>query len=193
LVVITPEHLSYRLRQHLERFFKGRRHEEFTWTIGSIQRSLPRFRVRRIEPAKPDQPWAYVTIGAWEATVNEPHGTEFLLLSPTENPLHVELLAMVANFHADPPYRLAVGHTMKIGRPWIEGSTSDHLLVSPPYPYGPGLEHCYVDGRHIRVLWLVPISTAEAALVADQGLEALEALLEERGVNVLDPTRPSVV
>ena len=134
-----------------------------------------------------------MTIGAWEATVNEPHGTEFLLLAPTENPLHVELLAMVANLHADPRYRLAVGHTLKIGRPWIEGSTSDHLLVSLPYPYGPELEHCHVDGRHIRVLWLVPITTAEAALVADRELEALEELLEERGVNVVDATRPSVV
>jgi hypothetical protein len=191
--VITPEHISHRLQEHLERFFKGRRQEDFTWTIGSIQRSLPRFRVRRIEPATPDQPWAYVTIGAWEATVNEPHGTEFLLLSPTENPLHVELLAMVANLHADPRYRLAVGHTLKIGRPWIDGSTSDHLLVALPYLCGPEFEDFNLDGRHIRILWLVPITLAEAALVAEEDLEALEGLLEERGVNVVDPTRPSVV
>ncbi len=134
-----------------------------------------------------------MTIGAWEATVNEPHGTEFMLLSPTENPLHVELLAMVANLHADPRYRLCIGDTLKIGRPRLEGSASDHLLVSLPYPYGPEFEHCQVDDRHIQILWLVPITAAEAALVDDRGLEVLEQLLEDRRVNVVDPLRPSIV
>jgi hypothetical protein len=34
------------------------------------------------------------------------HSTQFALLSPEESPFHVELLAMVANLHADPRYRL---------------------------------------------------------------------------------------
>jgi hypothetical protein len=191
--VITPEHVSHRVAQHVDRFFSGRRHEDFIWTTGSIQNSLPRFRTRRIKPAKRNEPWVYVSIGAWEATINQPHGNEFMLLSPTENPLHVELLAMVANLHADPRYRLDVGATLKIGRPWLDRSASDHLLVSLPYPYGPEFEHCQVDGRHIQILWLVPITAAEAAFVDDRGLEALEQSLEHRGVNVVDPLRPSVV
>lgn len=64
---------------------------------------------------------------------------------------------MVASFHADERYRLSIGQTVDIGRPWIEGSSADHLLVSLPYPYGPGLEHCEAAGRHVQVLWLVPI------------------------------------
>lgn len=93
---------------------------------------------------------------SWEATAEEPDGLEFFLLSPTEFALHVELLAMVTNFHADAPYRLSVGRTMNIGRPWIEGLSADHLLVSLPYPYDPSFECCDLDGRQVRFLWLVP-------------------------------------
>jgi hypothetical protein len=57
-------------------------------------------------------------------------------LSPTEDPRHVELLAMEADLHADARYRLRAGSAVNIGRPWMDGSRADHLLVSLPYPYG---------------------------------------------------------
>lgn len=59
-------------------------------------------------------------------------------------------------------YRLSVGRTVNIGRPWIEGAPADHQLLSLPYPHGPGLAHCDASGRHVHVLWLVPITEAEA-------------------------------
>jgi CHC2 zinc finger/Suppressor of fused protein (SUFU) len=104
---------------------------------------------------------------------------------------HVELLAMVANLHADVRYRLRVGNTVNIGRPWAEGSAADHLLVSLPYPYGPALEMCELGERHVRFLWLVPITAAEANLVRSKGLEALESLLEQGNVDV--PLCPTTV
>ncbi|HEY0561308.1 MAG TPA: suppressor of fused domain protein [Frankiaceae bacterium] len=180
------------LRAHLDAFWPDRSHEEFVWSRGPIGTSLPRFRVRRIAPAIPSEPWVYVTVGAWEATGSDAHGTEFLLLSPVEEPLHVELLAMVANLHADARYRLHVGSTITIGRPWIDSSLADHLLVSLPYPYGPALEHCRLAERHLQLLWLVPITPAEAGIVEKQGLGALEPLLDQPGVDVLAPTRRSV-
>jgi hypothetical protein len=191
--VITDDEVFDGIRSHLDRVWPDRPHEEFVWTLGPIGQSLPRFRVRRIAPTEKRHPWVYVTVGAWEATADDVHGTEFLLLSPTENPLHVELLAMVANLHADERYRLKVGSTINIGRPWMEGSVADHLLVSLPYPYGPGLERCELGERHVRVLWLVPITAAEADLVRSKGLEALERLLEQPDVNVLAPQRRSLV
>lgn len=180
-------------KAHLDTFWPDRPHEDFAWTLGPVSGSLPRMRVRRISPVRPRDPWVYVTIGAWEATADGPHATEFVLLSATENPLHVELLSMVANFHADPNYRLGVGSVMNIGRPWVGESSADHLLVTLPYPFGPELEICNVGDRHVRYLWLVPITGSEAVLVRDAGLEALEKLLDERQVDVISPTRSSVV
>ena len=180
-------------RAHLRHFWSNRSQEEFVWALGPVERSLPGFAVRRVAPAEPNDPWVYVSLGAWQATRDSDHGMEFFLLSPREDPLHVELLAMVANLHADNRYHLKVGSTIDIGRPWIEGSTTDYLLVSLPYPYGPTLEMCYVGARHIRFLWLVPISRAEADLVRDQGLEVLEDKLDRSGVDVISPTRSSLV
>jgi hypothetical protein len=56
----------------------------------------------------------------WEATADDIRGTEFFLLSPTEDPRHVELLAMVVNLHADARYRLRVGSTVSTGQPWMD-------------------------------------------------------------------------
>ncbi|WP_436500252.1 suppressor of fused domain protein [Actinokineospora sp. HUAS TT18] len=88
--------------------------------------------------------------------------------------------------------RLEIGSTVNIGRPWLDGGTADHLLVSLPYPYGPTLEHLDADGTHVQFLWLVTITGAEAKLVRTDGLEALERLLDT-GVDVIDPRRPSLV
>jgi hypothetical protein len=191
--VITDEEVFDGIRSHLARFWPDRPQEEFVWTLGPIGASLPRFRVRRVAPVEPTDPWVYVTVGAWEATAEGAHGSEFFLLSPEENPLHVELLAMVAHLHADPRYRLDVGSTVNIGRPWMEGAASDHLLVSLPYPYGRALEHCELGERHVRFLWLVPITAAEANVVRAKGLETLERLLEQSNVDVIAPERPSLV
>lgn len=180
------------VRSHLERIWPDRPHEEFEWTLGPISRSLPRFRVRRIAASAARDVWVYASVGAWEATPADGTSTEFFLLSPSESPFHVELLAMVANLHADPRHRLDVGSLVDIGRSWIEGSRCDHLLVSLPYPYGPQLERCEVDGRLIRFLWLVPITPGEAALAGSKGVEALERLLEQSGVNPVAAMRPSV-
>ena len=180
-------------RAHVEQFWPDRVHEEFIWTLGPIGEVLPRFRVRRVAPGERRDPWVYVSIGAWEATADDDHGTEFLLLSPTEDARHVELLAMVAHLHADARYRLAVGSTVDIGRPWIGDAVADHLLVTLPYPYGPDLELCRLDGRTVQFVWLVPITAAEAGLVRRDGLDTFERLLEETGVDVISPQRRSLV
>lgn len=179
------------VRQHLSAFWPDHSHEEFAWPVGPIEGNLPGFRVRRVAPLVPTDPWVYVTVGASGATAGD--GLEFLILAPTESDSHVETLAMVANFHADPNHTVSLGRTIEIGRPWTEGAIADHLLVSLPYPYGPALEHCEAPDRHIQVLWLAPITAAEARYASERGLEALEQLLEQSAVDVISPGRPSVV
>jgi hypothetical protein len=189
--MIDAEHVRDAVRRHVERFWPDRPQEEFSWTLGPIEERLPGFRVRRVAPVQPTDPWVYVTVGA--AGTSDGDGMEFFLLSPSESPRHVETLAMVASFHADPRHRLAVGRTVDIGRPWIEGAVADHFVVALPYPYGPVLEHCDAPGRHVQVLWLVPITQAEAHHVGERGLEAFERLLEASEVDVISPSRRSLV
>jgi hypothetical protein len=180
-------------RAHLIRFWPSRAHEEFIWTLGPVAKKLPNLRVRRIAPGQPEDEWVYVTVGAWDEAQEDAHGLEFLLQSRSENPLNVELLAMVGYLHSDPRYRLGLGSIVDIGRPWAEGSASDHLFVALPYSYGPTLENCLHPDRHIRFLWLVPITSREADFARSNGLPALEDLLEKSQLDMIDPERPSVV
>lgn len=189
--MIDANQSRHAVRHHFQRFWKGRAQEEFAWTLGPIEENLPGFRVRRVAPRKRPEPWVYATVGASAAT--EGDGNEFLLLSPTESPRHVETLAMVANSHTDLRYRLAVGSLINLGRPWMDGSPSDHLMVSLPYPFGPNLEHCDGPEKHIQVLWLVPITATEARFVRERSFEEFEDLLEASDADVIAPGRPSLV
>ena len=153
---------------------------------------LPRFRVCRIAPVAASEPWAYVSIGAWEAA-GDGERLEFLILSPTETPRHVETLAMIANYHADLRYRLKAGDVVVIGHAWMEGATCDRLLVSLPYPYGPVLERCCAEGGEIRFLWLLPITQKEHEYLCANGAGALEERFQEAAIDAIDLQRVSVV
>ncbi|GAA2878343.1 hypothetical protein HD593_011091 [Nonomuraea rubra] len=103
-------------------------------------------------------------------------------------------MTMVAYHHAGPPHqRLDHSHVVPIGRPWVADSACDRYLISLPYPFGPDFEVCAWDGGHARILWLLPIIKGERDLLVNAGLEALEALFDEKEIDYLDPRRPSVV
>lgn len=159
----------------------------FSWELGPIRKVLPDFRVCRISPLQPPEPWVYVSIGA---SIDDT--IEFFILSPEENPRHVESLAIVAHFHATGG-RLTVGRIVNCGRPWLEGSKCDHFFVSLPYPYGPALEWCDATKQRTQVLWLLPITSDEADFAALHGIEALESAFDKAEIEMVDPQRPSVV
>lgn len=180
------------IRSHIHSFWPDRRKEYFSWTLGPIGHTLPSFSVCRVSPNTPLEPWIYLSVGAWEVKRNEHF--EFFLMSPTEEALHVETLAMVANFWADPRYELHVGKVLDIGRPWLEGSPCDHLLISLPYPFGPKLEVCRVSNEMtVRFLWLLPIHRSEAEFLREKGLEALERRFDECAIDYLDAQREPVI
>jgi len=185
---------TYReLRNHLQAIWPTRDVEAFDWTHGPIQQVLPNFRVLRIAPEKPGEPWIYASMGAWEVTGDSPWGVEFVILSPVADAIHVETLAWVAQYHSDPKYRLNVGSTINIGRPWMDGATCSRFLVSLPYFAGPRLEICRLQNRAIRFLWLLPITDAEWEHLRAHGQAALEQRLEAVRINPVDPKRPSAV
>ena len=181
------------LLRHLDGFWPQRKKEEFVWTVKPDRPALPDLRILRIEPQVAREPWVYVTIGAWEARGIVNHGFEFMLLSRVEDPIHIETLAWVANYHADPAFGVGIAEVLDLGRPWMDGSACDHLLVSLPYPYGPQFEHCVVGAYHVRFLWLLPITASEAAFAETHGVEAFEQQLEARGVDAVDRSRAAVV
>jgi hypothetical protein len=180
------------IHEHLKRFWPKNQRETFSWGPGPIRETLPHWQVVRITPLRSGEPWVYATVGAWEIPTEANCGMEFVLLSPREDPIHVETQAMVSNFHADPRYRVHLGKVLDIGRPWMDDSNCNQFLVSLPYPQGPGLENCYVDGYHVRFLWLLPITATERRYLEANGQEALERRFEGSGINAVDPLRQSV-
>ena len=170
--MIDQDRVITAIRNHLDQFWPKRAKRDFVWIAGPAQRVLPDFRVCRIESSTPTDGWVYVSLGI--SKIHSPDHMEFFILSPIEDPIHVENLAMVAYFHADPCYGVHLGKIINIGRAWMNGATCDQFLVSLPYPLGPGFEWCNIGDMKIRFLWLLPITAAEAEFMRAHGQEALE-------------------
>jgi hypothetical protein len=203
----TQEQINEALHVHVRSFFTGREVDELElgdlpFDTQPLQRVLPDLRLLRIRPDRNGAEWVYTTLGVWEITARErdQHGLqEFVLAASEDRDAHLRILGMVAHYHADPAERLGVGHTLPIGRPWVEGSRCDHLLVSRPYPWGPKLEICPLGDDHVHFLWLLPITKEERDFKAESdergenGLEELEQRFDAAAIEWWRPDRPSVV
>lgn len=179
---------------HVRRFFRGHEPIAAKYWPGPIETRLPGFKVLAIPPGPRTGLWTYASIGASAIRSND-HANEFFVLAQESDDAHVELVTMIAYYHADedPAFRLGLGHTVPIGRPWLPGSHCDHLLVSLPYPFGPELEQCPDSDGHIQVLWLLPITDEERAFRFEHDLEALEQRFDTAALEYWRPDRPSVV
>ncbi|MFL1382424.1 MULTISPECIES: suppressor of fused domain protein [unclassified Nocardiopsis] len=172
------------LEEHLRGFWPGRELEPVTWKDGPVLERLPDFATYRVTQG-PERGWNYATVGA-----SASGGVEFVLMAPHGTDDHAETLALVAHVNSFEEHRVDVGSVLDLGRPWTGGSRMEHLLVSPPYPYGPLLEQA---PGGVRYLWLLPVHAAEAEVVLTEGLEAFEELLEAEGIDILAIDRPPVV
>ncbi|MEU8578664.1 suppressor of fused domain protein [Streptomyces asoensis] len=134
-----------------------------------------------------------MSAGCWAAGEEDGdgHGLESVMTAHVRDQRFIELMAMIAAYHCT-GHRLGLEHSMSIGAPWVPGSACDHVLISLPYLYGPDLEHCPVPGGHARILWVLPVTTAETAFRRRHGHEALEQPFDEAEINPLDPFRASV-
>ncbi|MFF4035737.1 suppressor of fused domain protein [Streptomyces sviceus] len=120
------------------------------------------------------------------------HRLEFVMTAHVRDQRIIDLMAMVVHYHCG-GRQLALDHGMPIGEPRVPGSTRDHLLISLPYLHGPDLEHCPLPGRHARILWTLPVTTAEIEFRRRHGHEALEQLFDEAKIIPTDPFWASVV
>jgi hypothetical protein len=180
--------------EHYRGFWGADRIEEVHWTPEHLGSRLPDFHIAKVRPQGQADMWTFASIGAWRATEGEPSGLEFVAVSRGQSAAVMANLGMVAYYHAGPPEnRLGLHHLLTIGSGWVEGSTLESVLVSRPYPWGPKLEHCQLPDRHIQIVWLLPITTAEHAFAREHGVNVLEERLEVAEVDYLDPSRPSVI
>ena len=179
--------------EHLEHHLSDRTAASITPVRDGVQERLPGFRVLRVAPEQTGEPWVYATSGAAGSAAADEPGAEYVLLAPAQDPVLVEMLATLATVNADAEEHFGVGSIIALGRPWMASSWARHLLVLPPYPFGPGFEVYEDAGRSTVALWLVPILAAEAQYVREHGHQALEQIIETRKANVADPARRSVV
>lgn len=162
------------------------------WTVGGILVSIPDFVVCKISPSQDNKSWIYISIGASKFINEKGEHLEFVLVAPYDSPEHIETLAMVANYHSDPKFRLELGSVVAIGRGWVENSKCDHLMLDLPFFKGPELEVVNINKHAVRILWLVPISKSEYGYLETYGKQALEDELERNRVRVTDPFRKTL-
>jgi Suppressor of fused protein (SUFU) len=143
--------------------------------------------------ASPGSSWCYVTLGAWQATRDDHHALEYFILSPCPTAYHIETLAELTLQWADADPKPSLGSIIDTGRPWIDGAVADHFLLTLPYPFGPEFENVLHNDLHIQIMWLLPITNAEAAFIQRRGIDQFEQLAESSGVQFADPRRPSLV
>ncbi|HVF60298.1 MAG TPA: suppressor of fused domain protein [Thermoanaerobaculia bacterium] len=180
-----------RLRAHLSTFFSGHEATEDVWLEGPLAQRAPWFSVLRFAPGPRTPLWTYASIGA--SALDNPRDAllEFVVVVEKPTRRAVELLTMTADYHAD--HGLGPGHTGGFGEPWLPGADCEDFLISLPYPFGPDLEICQLDDRHVHFLWLLPITGAERRFAVDHGLEALEQRFESSGLRYWSKRRASVV
>ncbi|MGY4981697.1 suppressor of fused domain protein [Streptomyces sp. 900105755] len=180
------------VESHVRAFFMGHTVEVVDYDLGPERReTVPDLRVLVVEPGPRSDSWAYVTAGCWASKEKHGHGLEFVMTAHVRDQRFIDLMAMIACYHGG-GHQLDLEHSMPIGEPWVPGSTCDHLLISLPYLHGPDLEHCPLPGGHARILWTLPVTTAEIEFRRRHGQEALEQLFDEAEIIPTDPFRASV-
>lgn len=190
-VEVTPSQEALDIIEHLAAFDDLLETRCYRWLRGRSYEELPALQVVEARAAGRVH---YVTVGVSSIIDSLGYGLEFCLQVKQASFAHVELLAMVAFMHSDPEHRLWIGHTLNVGRPVDDGSDLDRLLISLPYPYGDEFEFVHLsDGRHVRILWLLPISMVEEKFRHEHGLEQLESKFDDRELDYLDFHRASVV
>jgi hypothetical protein len=154
------------------------------WERGPAHELSPDFRILVFAPRKSRTCWTYATCGMSEPEEDEP--IELHLFSPVESPRHVETLTAIAHIHRTGE-RLGLGHTVNLGRPWLDSSRCEFGLLSLPYLDAPSIERCAIAEWNIeaRCLWLISITEREREFKKLSGLDALEWQFELKSFNYL--------
>jgi hypothetical protein len=166
---------------------------EAWWARGPIGELPASFRVVVFDPTRQRSVWVYSTCGMSDAPGES--AIELHLFSPAEYSGHIELLTVVAHYHRTGHPLDVVGSTVNFGREWMPGSSLTYGLISRPYRDGRSLENLRDQDENVllRCYWLLPITQSEREYKKQFGLEKLETLFDQLGLQYADPQRASVV
>lgn len=166
---------------------------EARWKIGPIENLPESFRVLVFEPTQERKTWVYATCGMSE--IPGESSIEMHMFSPVEYSGHIELLTVVAHYHRSGHPLNAVGSTVNFGREWMPESQLTYGLISRPYRDGPSLERILDKNGNLLAMcyWLLPITKAEREYKRQFGLEKLEALFDEHGLQYANARRSSIM
>jgi len=179
-----------KIRQHFINHFHGHEVTDFQWQAGPMKEIAPSFRVLRFAPGPSYELWTYVSVGA-SSLSSAKSKLEFAIFSSYASPRFVELITMSAHYQLG--QMLSIGDTVPLGEPWVPHSNCNFYMLSLPYPLGPEFEICETDVGHVHALWLLPITDRERCYKIESGVEALEAIFDERGIEYWDFNRESAV
>ena len=140
-----------------------------------------------------------VTGGMSDRAMSDGSRAELVLYVAQPEEGYVDVLRAFARLVHDLETSFGAFHTIANGdpaTPLFDGSALDSVFLLPPIvePERSRDGELVLDGVPLQLLWVVPITSAEAALKLERGADALLDLLDERGhPPVLDPLRESYV
>lgn len=153
----------------------------------------PHARVLKVATPETGDPAYYVTYGLNGLVSATDQRLEYAIVAPRASDTHAQTLDALMAHCFEHSVIYEEGDVLILGRPWLEGSRMDRLLVSAPYPLGPKFEFFdAADHGKGRILWLQPIHEGEHAFVQEAGLKALQNRFEHAGIDVLAADRAPV-
>ena len=162
----------------------------FQAKAGPVYQVSQEFETLEFPPSDTRDMWTYATSGM--SSITSDSFIELHVFSARQCEALATLLTAVAHYHQTEQV-LFVGHTVNFGIPWQESSPCTYGLISMPYLDGPGLEEMQYEHKEVDCYWLIPITKAERDFKKANGLEALEELFDENGLDYVNPYRKSVV
>ncbi len=68
--------------------------------------------------------------------------------------------------------------------------TTTALLLDEPRGEAEELEYFNIGDQQVALVWVLPITPSEAAMIADEGVESFDVYAEESEHSLIDPCRP---
>lgn len=164
----------------------------YLWEKGPIDKLPSNFRVLAFKPTEKRSYWIYATCGMSEIEYN--NLIELHLFSLTMDSEIVELLTVIAYYHCNTK-KIGLHDTLNFGRSWQKASICKYGLISLPYIHGPDLENLFLSKIHriAKFYWVIPVTKQEVDYKIDHGIDAIEKVFEETGIDYINPLRDSVV
>lgn len=174
--------------QHYEKCWKQKGIKK-KWHFGPMEELKSDFDILIFPPSNFRDMWTYSTVGMSSMQDDQP--IELHIFSSKEDDGMIELLTVVAYYHIKTS-KLNLNHTVNFGRPWQDDSYCNHGIISLPYLDGEELETMVINGKKVKFFWLLPVSKTEVDYKKEYGVDALEKLFEERGLDYVNPDREIV-